>query len=99
MQEQFAGAGFQSKSTCSRKLLLLSACCPWLSAPVFLPAAPIFLEAEPNLRVDAAIVGNTGATKSAKATSRRSRLSEESRSEVAYRIAQVRMIQQVIEIE
>ena len=58
------------------------------------------LETEPKRRVDAAIVcATTAAAKSAEATRRRRRLSEQARSDVADGICEVRMVQQVLEVD
>ena len=56
------------------------------------------LETETQLRVDAAIVSADG-PKATETTTRRSRLSEQARSDVADRIAQVRVVQQVLKVD
>ena len=59
----------------------------------------MILEAEPNLRVDTTVVSGVAATKTSEAARCRRRLTEERRAEVADRIAQVRVIKNIVEVE
>ena len=59
----------------------------------------MFLEGEPNLRVDAAVVSRIAATKTSEAAGSRSRLSKQRRTQVADGIRKVRVVQNVIEVE
>src|SRR6185369_16483563 len=57
------------------------------------------LEREPQLRIDAAVVSGVTATKSAEPACRRGRLSKQQRAEVTDRIPEVRVIQNVVEVQ
>ena len=57
------------------------------------------LETEPERSVNTAIVRADATAKPAKPTSRRRRLSEQARSDIANRIAEVHMVQQVLEVD
>ena len=59
----------------------------------------MFLEAEPNLRVDATIVSSGCVAKTSKAARSSSRLSKQSRSEVTHRIIKIRVVQQILEVQ
>src|ERR1041385_7863604 len=70
-----------------------------LRIPPRLKSAAMFLEAEPNLGVDATIVSTGRVAKSTKAARSRRRLPKQSRTKVAHRITQVRVIQNVVEVQ
>ena len=55
-------------------------------------------ESKPNLRVDAAIVSRIAGTEAAKAARGRRRLPKQQRAQVANRISEVRVIQDVVEV-
>src|SRR6185369_7547452 len=57
------------------------------------------LEAEPKRRVDATLVSRIGCSKPTKATGRRRRLTKQQRSQVADRIGEVRVVQNVLEVQ
>src|SRR5688500_2280677 len=57
------------------------------------------LEAEPDLRVDSAVVSGATATKSTKATARRRGLSKQTRSDLSDRVVKVDVVQNVVEVE
>src|SRR6185369_14906928 len=57
------------------------------------------LEAEPKRRVDATLVSRIGCSKPTKAAGRRRRLTKQQRSQVADRIGEVRVIQNVLEVQ
>ena len=57
------------------------------------------LEAEPKRRVDATLVSRIGCSKPTKATSRRRRLTKQQRSQVADRIGEVCVVQNVLEVQ
>src|SRR4051794_24249664 len=60
--------------------------------------ASLWLESESDLRVDATVVSRIAAAEASKATSGRRRLPKQQRAQVADRICEVRVIQQVVEI-
>ena len=57
------------------------------------------LEAEPKRRVDATLVSRIGCSKPTKATGRRRRLTKQQRSQVADRVGEVRVVQNVLEVQ
>ena len=57
------------------------------------------LEAEPKRRVDATLVSRIGCSKPTKAAGRRRRLTKQQRSQVADRIGEVRVVQNVLEVQ